>query len=61
LETYTIAGERESGVIGINGAAAHLIHEGDVVILISYASMTREEAREYVPTVVHRQPPEQHH
>jgi aspartate 1-decarboxylase len=53
LETYTIAGERGSGVIGINGAAAHLVHEGDLVILISYASMTTEEAREYVPTVVH--------
>ncbi|MEA5457344.1 aspartate 1-decarboxylase [Sinomonas sp. JGH33] len=53
LETYTIAGERGSGVIGINGAAAHLMHEGDVVILISYASMTNEEARAFVPTVVH--------
>ncbi|WP_171042273.1 aspartate 1-decarboxylase [Sinomonas gamaensis] len=53
LETYTIAGERGSGVIGINGAAAHLVHEGDIVILISYASMSNEEAREFVPTVVH--------
>ena len=53
LETYTIAGERGSGVIGINGAAAHLVHEGDLVILISYASMSSEEAREFVPTVVH--------
>jgi aspartate 1-decarboxylase len=53
LETYTIAGERGSRVIGINGAAAHLVHEGDIVILISYASMSTEEAREFVPTVVH--------
>ena len=53
LETYTIAGERGSGVIGINGAAAHLIHEGDLVILITYASMSDAEAREFVPTVVH--------
>ncbi len=53
LETYTIAGERGSGVIGINGAAAHLIHEGDLVIIITYADMTTEEARDYVPSVVH--------
>lgn len=53
LETYTIAGERGSGVIGINGAAAHLINPGDTVILISYAEMETAEAREYVPRVVH--------
>ncbi|MFB9716455.1 aspartate 1-decarboxylase [Arthrobacter methylotrophus] len=53
LETYTIAGERGSGVIGINGAAAHLVHVGDVVILITYAEMTTEEARAYQPKVVH--------
>lgn len=53
LETYTIAGERGSGVIGINGAAAHLVHRGDLVILIAYAQMTTEEARAFVPTVVH--------
>jgi aspartate 1-decarboxylase len=53
LETYTIAGERGSGVLGINGAAAHLVHRGDLVILITYASMTTEEARTYVPSVVH--------
>ena len=39
LETYVIPGERGSGVIGINGAAAHLVHPGDLVILISYAQM----------------------
>lgn len=53
LETYTIAGERGSRVLGINGPAAHLVHEGDTVILITYADMTTEEARAYVPTVVH--------
>lgn len=53
LETYTIAGERGSGVIGINGAAAHLAQEGDLVILITYAQMTTAEALDYVPTVVH--------
>ncbi|WP_284976202.1 aspartate 1-decarboxylase [Arthrobacter sp. efr-133-TYG-104] len=53
LETYTIAGERGSGVIGINGAAAHMVHVGDTVILITYAEMTTEEARAYQPKVVH--------
>ena len=53
LETYTIAGERGSGVIGINGAAAHLMHENDLVILITYAQMTTEEAKSYEPRVVH--------
>jgi aspartate 1-decarboxylase len=53
LETYTIAGERGSGVIGINGPAAHLVQENDIVILITYAEMTTEEARAYEPRVVH--------
>lgn len=53
LETYTIAGERGSGVIGINGAAAHLVDVGDLVILITYAQMTTAEARAYAPSVVH--------
>lgn len=52
LETYTIAGERGSGVIGINGAAARLVHPGDVVILIAYGQMTTEEARALQPSVV---------
>lgn len=50
LETYTIAGERGSGVLG---AAAHLIHVGDLVILIAYASLSKEEIRAHMPTVVH--------
>ncbi|HCT77746.1 MAG TPA: aspartate 1-decarboxylase [Micromonosporaceae bacterium] len=53
LETYVIPGERGSGVIGINGAAAHLVHPGDLVILISYAQMDDATARAYVPSVVH--------
>jgi aspartate 1-decarboxylase len=53
LETYTIAGERGSGVIGINGAAAHVVHENDIVILITYADMSTDEATAYVPQVVH--------
>ena len=53
LETYTIAGERGSGVLGINGAAAHLVHENDIVILITYAQMTTAEAEAYCPKVVH--------
>ncbi|SDS65176.1 L-aspartate 1-decarboxylase [Nocardioides scoriae] len=52
LETYTIAGERGSGVLGINGAAAHLVHPGDLVILIGYGQMTTEEARAHRPHVV---------
>ena len=52
LETYTIAGERGSGVIGINGAAAHLVHPGDLVILIAYAQMDDAEARTFEPSVV---------
>ncbi|CUR54443.1 Aspartate 1-decarboxylase [metagenome] len=52
LETYTIAGERGSGVIGINGAAAHLVHPGDLVILIGYAALSDAEARVHEPHVV---------
>jgi aspartate 1-decarboxylase len=53
LETYTIAGEAGSGVIGINGAAEHLVHVGDLVILIAYAQLTTEEARAFAPRIVH--------
>jgi aspartate 1-decarboxylase len=52
LETYCIPGERGSGVIGINGAAARLVHPGDVVILIGYAQMETAEAKELKPHVV---------
>ena len=53
LETYVIEGVRGSGVIGINGAAAHLVGVGDTVIVISYQSMTDTEARAFRPRVVH--------
>lgn len=52
LETYVIAGLRGSGIVGINGAAARLVHPGDVVILIAYGQMDDAEARRYVPSVV---------
>ncbi|MDE5929951.1 MAG: aspartate 1-decarboxylase, partial [Muribaculaceae bacterium] len=52
LDTYTIAGERGSGVICLNGAAARLVQPGDVVIIMSYASMPIEEARTFKPTVI---------
>lgn len=53
LETYVISGERGTGVIGINGAAAHLVHPGDVVILLSYGMVEDRSARTYRPRVVH--------
>ncbi|MGH1404734.1 MAG: aspartate 1-decarboxylase [Alphaproteobacteria bacterium] len=49
LTTYVIEGERGSGVIGINGAAAHLVKEGDLVIICSYAQMDEQEAKTHVP------------
>lgn len=52
LTTYVIEGEAGSGTICINGAAAHLIQPGDIVILIAYAGMDDAEARTFVPTVV---------
>jgi aspartate 1-decarboxylase len=56
LETYVIPGPRASGVIGINGAAAHLVRPGDLVIIISYAQMDDTTARTYQPRVVHLDP-----
>lgn len=53
IETYAIPGERGSGVIGINGAAAHLVHPGDLVIIISYAGLSDAEARALRPAIVH--------
>ena len=53
IETYVIPGERGSGVIGINGAAAHLVHPGDLVIIMSYAVLSDAEARALEPRVVH--------
>jgi aspartate 1-decarboxylase len=52
FETYIIAGERGSGVICVNGAAARLVQKGDIVIILSYVYMTDEEARTHEPTVL---------
>ena len=52
LTTYVIEGEAGSGVLCINGAAAHLIQPGDIVILIAYAAMDAAEAATFVPRVV---------
>ena len=52
LETYVIEGERGSGAIGINGAAAHLVHAGDLVLIVSYAELEDSEARAWKSTVV---------
>lgn len=52
FETYVIKGERGSGVICTNGAAAHKASEGDLVIIVSYASMTPEEAKTHEPQII---------
>lgn len=51
LSTYVIPGERASGTIGINGAAAHLVKPGDLVIIASYVGMDDEAARAYEPRI----------
>jgi aspartate 1-decarboxylase len=53
FETYTIEGERGSGELKLNGAAARLVARGDTVIVISYASYDEAELERYAPTVVH--------
>ena len=55
FETYTIAGERGSGEMKVNGAAARLVHRGDTIIVISYAAYDREDLERYEPRVVHVQ------
>lgn len=52
LETYTIAGESGSGMICLNGAAAKLVNKGDTVIIMAYAQMSDDEAKEFSPKVV---------
>lgn len=52
FETYTIAGERGSGMICLNGAAARCVSTGDKIILMAYCELTPEEAKEHQPTVV---------
>ena len=56
FETYIIRGERGSGTICLNGAAARKVHVGDIIIIMSYAYLPREEAKGYVPTVVRPEP-----
>ena len=53
LETYVIEGERGSGAICLNGAAARLVQPGDKVIIISYAEYSEAELEHYAPTIVH--------
>ena len=53
FETYTIAGRRGSGEIKINGAAARLVHQGDTIIVISYAQYDPTEMERHEPRVVH--------
>lgn len=53
FETYIIEGEKNSGEICVNGAAARMVHKGDLVIIIAYALMTPEEASRHKPVIVH--------
>jgi aspartate 1-decarboxylase len=52
LETYVIPGKRGSGCICINGAAAHLVHVGDTVIIMAYGLVTPDEAKTFKPSIV---------
>src|SRR5260370_12605471 len=53
LITYAMIGEADSGVICVNGAGAHLVHPGDLVIIASFADMEEAEARNYRPVIIH--------
>ena len=53
FETYTIAGQRGSGDMRVNGAAARLVHRGDTIIVISYGSYEEADLQRYEPRVVH--------
>lgn len=52
LSTYAIKGKKDSGIIGINGAAAHKAKKGDLVIIVSYCSMDFEEAKRHKPVII---------
>ncbi|HWP98145.1 MAG TPA: aspartate 1-decarboxylase [Syntrophomonadaceae bacterium] len=52
FDTYVIAGERGSGVICLNGAAARLVHRGDIVIILTYTLLEEEECRSHKPCLV---------
>jgi len=53
IETYAITGPAGSGVIGVNGAAAHLVHPGDLVIIITYVGVPDDALARHTPRVVH--------
>ena len=53
LTTYAINGKENSGVICANGAASHLVREGDLIIIVSYAQLSEEEIKNFKPKVVH--------
>ena len=53
IDTYIICGERGSGKVCINGAAAHLIHKDDLVIIVSYCQLDEAEAQNHSPQIVH--------
>ena len=53
LDTYVIEGEKNSGEICINGAAAHLVNPNDIVIIVSYCDISHEDLKEHKPVVVH--------
>lgn len=52
FDTYTISGKRGSGVVCLNGAAARKVQPGDVIIVMAYAHMTPEEAKEFKPSII---------
>ena len=52
METYVIPGVRGSGEVCINGAAAHLVHEGDIVIILAYVTLMEEEIATHSPRLV---------
>jgi len=52
FETYAITGQRGSGVIGVNGAAAHKANKTDLIIIVSYATVDIEEAKEFKPRII---------
>ncbi|MCP2503002.1 MAG: aspartate 1-decarboxylase [Candidatus Thalassarchaeaceae archaeon] len=53
LETYVIPAKRGSGKVCINGAAAHLVHPGDLVILVTYKNIEEDKMKEHCPTIIH--------
>ena len=53
LQTYVIPGPKGSGMMCINGAAAHLVNAGDIIIVLTYACMEDQEARDFLPKVVY--------